>query len=63
MDFGEVLALVAQMETMQLLIAMLVHGGWEVHHMDAKSMFLNDELAKELYVHQPPVFIDDKHKL
>jgi hypothetical protein len=33
-----------------LLIALTVHEGWEVHHMDVKSTFLNDDLQEEVYV-------------
>jgi hypothetical protein len=35
--------------------------GWFVHHMDVKSVFLNDDLKEEVSVHLPPGFaIPDK---
>lgn len=49
-DFEEVFAPVARMETMRLLLALAAHSGWEVHHMDVKSAFLNGDLAEEVYV-------------
>lgn len=49
------------METVCVLITLVAHCGWEIHHMDVKSAFLNGELAEELYVQQPPGFVDDKH--
>jgi len=30
--------------------------------MDVKSAFLNEELQEEVYIQQPPSFVDDKHK-
>jgi hypothetical protein len=35
----------------------VAHDGWEVHHMDVKSVFLNDDLQEEVYVEQPTSFI------
>lgn len=49
-DFEEVFAPVARMETVRLLLALAAHGGWQVHHMDVKSAFLNGDLAEEVYV-------------
>jgi hypothetical protein len=40
-----------------LLIALTAHEGWEVHHMDVKSAFLNVDLLDEVYVEQPVGFI------
>ncbi|KAE8689063.1 hypothetical protein F3Y22_tig00110944pilonHSYRG00016 [Hibiscus syriacus] len=40
-DFDEVFAPVARLETVCLLISIAAHEGWEVHHMDVKSAFLN----------------------
>ena len=50
-DFDEVFAPVARLETVRLLLAMAANGGWEVHHMDVKSAFLNGDLLEEVYVH------------
>jgi hypothetical protein len=56
-DFEEVVAPVARMETVRLFLALAAHSGWEVHHMDVKSAFLNGELEEEVYVAQPPGYI------
>jgi hypothetical protein len=47
---------VARLDSMRLLIALAAHEGWEVHHMDVKSTFLNGDL-QEVYVEQPMSFI------
>jgi len=61
-DFDEVFAPVARLESVRLLLAIAAHHGWGVHHMDVKSAFLNGELQEEVYVQQPPGFVNDKHK-
>jgi hypothetical protein len=55
-DFEEVFAPVARMESVRLILAVAAHEGWKVHHMDVKSAFLNGELAEEVHVRQPPGF-------
>jgi len=49
-DFGEVFAPVARMESIRMLLAVAAQEGWFVHHMDVKSAFLNGELEEEVYV-------------
>jgi hypothetical protein len=56
-DYDEVFTPVARMDSMRLLIALAAHEGWEVHHMDVKSAFLNGDLQEEVYVEQPMSFI------
>ena len=56
-DFDEVFAPVARIETVRLLIALAAQMSWEIHHMDVKSAFLNGELMEEVYVQQPPGFV------
>jgi hypothetical protein len=55
-DYDEVYAPVARLESVCLLLALAAHGGWSVHHMDVKTTFLNGELDEEVYVTQPPGF-------
>jgi hypothetical protein len=40
-DFDEVFAPVARLESVRLLLALAATEGWTVHHMDVKSAFLN----------------------
>lgn len=53
------------MEAIRLLMSLAAHEGWEVHHMDVKSAFLNGELKEEVFVEQPPGFLDpnNDHKV
>lgn len=53
-DYDEVFAPVAGLETVTILLALAAQGEWEVHHMDVKSAFLNDDLQEEVYVQHPP---------
>lgn len=57
-DFDEVFAPVARLESVHLLLAVAAHQAWEVHHMDVKSAFLNGELQEMVFVQQPPGFIN-----
>jgi hypothetical protein len=41
----------------RLVIALTAHEGWEIHHMDVKSAFMNGDLQEEVYVEQPMSFI------
>jgi hypothetical protein len=43
-DYDAVFALVAQLDSVRLLISLTAHEGWEVHHMNVKSAFLNSDL-------------------
>jgi hypothetical protein len=56
-DYNEVFASVAQLDLVRLLIALATHEGWEVHHMDVKSTFLNGDLQEGVYIEQPTSFI------
>jgi len=59
-DFDEVFAPVARIETVRVLLALAAQGGWQVHHMDVKSAFLNGDLTEVVYVQQPPGFLVGK---
>lgn len=53
LDYEEVFAPVARIETIQLLINLAATKGWEIHHLDVKTAFLHGELKEIVYVTQP----------
>ena len=55
-DFDEVFAPVARIETIRFIIALAASNGWEVHHLDVKTAFLHGELKETVYVTQPEGF-------
>ncbi|KAF0924784.1 hypothetical protein E2562_014891 [Oryza meyeriana var. granulata] len=57
-DFNEVFAPVARLDSVRLLLALAAQE-WMVHHMDVKSAFLNGELVEEVYMVPPLGFIID----
>ena len=56
-DYEEVFAPMARMETVRLIIALAAHNLWYIHHLDVKSAFLNGDLEEVVYVKQPEGFI------
>jgi hypothetical protein len=64
-NYDEVFAPVARLDTIILLIAFAANRGWEVHHLDVKSAFLNGDLLEEVFIEQPVGFIlmGSEHKV
>jgi len=56
-DFEEVFAPVARLDTVRLILALATNRGWQVHHLDVKSAFLNGELVEDVYVSQPEGYV------
>jgi len=56
LDYSEVFALVARIETIRLVVALANGKGWPMFQLDVKSAFLNGPLEEEVYVTQPPGF-------
>lgn len=55
-DYEEVFALVARIETVRVILALAGTNGWKFHHLDMKSVFLNGKLNEEVFVTQPEGF-------
>ena len=51
-DYTEVFAPVAGLETIWLVVALASRNGWSISHMDVKSIFLNGTLDELVYVTQ-----------
>jgi hypothetical protein len=55
--YEELFALVARLETVRLILAMAANSGWEVHHLDVKTTFLNCGLMEDVFMSQPEGFV------
>ncbi|EON88790.1 Ribonuclease H, partial [Plesiomonas shigelloides 302-73] len=55
-DYDEVFAPVARLETIRLIISLAAQNAWKIYQMDVKSAFLNGLLEEEVYIEQPPGF-------
>ncbi|GJU03966.1 putative ribonuclease H-like domain-containing protein [Tanacetum coccineum] len=60
-DYDEVFAPVARIEAIKLFLAFASYMGFTVYQMDVKSAFLYGTIEEEVYVHQPPGFVDPAH--
>ncbi|GKA99022.1 retrovirus-related pol polyprotein from transposon TNT 1-94, partial [Tanacetum coccineum] len=53
-DYAEVFAPVARLETIRLILALAAQKTWTVYQLDVKSAFLHGEIKEEVFVDQPP---------
>ncbi|GKF93107.1 putative ribonuclease H-like domain-containing protein, partial [Tanacetum coccineum] len=60
-DYDEVFAHVARIEAIRIFLAFGSYMGFIVYQMDVKSSFLYRKINEEVYVSQPPGFIDPKY--
>jgi len=52
-NYNEVFAPVAHLETIRLILSLTAQHKWRIHQMDVKSAFLNGVLEEEVYIKQP----------
>ena len=50
LDYDEVFAPVARIETIRLVVSLASYHCWPIHQMDVKSAFLNGPLEEEVFV-------------
>ncbi|XP_076898498.1 uncharacterized protein LOC143552081 [Bidens hawaiensis] len=61
LDYTEVYAPVARLDAIQIFLAYASCMGFTVYQMDVKTAFLYGDVKEEIYVDQPPGFVDSKH--
>nr|GEU66851.1 putative ribonuclease H-like domain-containing protein [Tanacetum cinerariifolium] len=59
-DYDEVFAPVARIEAIRIFLAFASYMGFIVYQVDVKSAFVYGKINEEVYVSQPPGFIDPK---
>ncbi|GJX64972.1 putative ribonuclease H-like domain-containing protein [Tanacetum coccineum] len=60
-DYDEVFAPVIRIEAIRIFLAFTSYMGFIVYQMDVKSAFLYGKIDEEVYVSQPPGFLDPKY--
>lgn len=55
-DYEETFAHIARYTSLRVVLAIAASKGWEVHHMDVKTTFLNGKIIEEIYLEQPKGF-------
>ena len=61
MDFHETFNPVVKPATVRLILAIAVSCRWELRQLDVSNAFLHGFLKEEVYMHQPPGYVDPVH--
>ena len=56
-DYDEIFAHVSRLSSIRILLAFAVENKMKVHQMDVVSAFLNGELKEEIFMQQPPGYV------
>jgi hypothetical protein len=58
-DYSETFSHVSKMNSICLVLSLAASQGWSIYQMDVKSAFLHGDLQEEIYMEQPPGFVQD----
>jgi hypothetical protein len=56
-DYGEIFAPVARLETIRTVVALAATRKWNIHQLDIKSAFLHGAINENVYLEQPPGYV------
>ncbi len=57
-DYEKTYSRIAKMTTIRAIIIMVATKGWSLHQMDVNNVFLHGDLQEEMYMEQPPSYVD-----
>lgn len=57
-DFSKTFSPVIKPSTIRLSLSLAAMQNWVVQHLDVQNAFLHGELTEEVFIHQPPGFIN-----
>ena len=62
-DYNETFSTITKMNSIHLVLSLAALHNWEFHQMDVKSTFLHGDLQEEIYMEQPPGYVQDNSSL
>ncbi|CAM8938448.1 unnamed protein product [Rhodiola kirilowii] len=60
-DYHEIFAPVVKFKTIRIMLALVAINDLELEQLDVKTAFLHGELDEQIYMKQPPGFVDKKY--
>ncbi len=60
-NYEETYSPVAKKTIVRAIIVMATAKGWSLHQMDINNVFLHGDLHEEVYMEQPPSYVDQTH--
>lgn len=57
-DYTDTFSPVSSKDSLRIIMALVAHYNLELHQMDVKTAFLNGELVEDIYMKQPPGFVE-----
>ncbi|KAJ9555883.1 hypothetical protein OSB04_010497 [Centaurea solstitialis] len=61
LDYNETFSPVIKPATVRLLLSLVVTNGWTLRQLDINDAFLQGTLSDDVYMAQPPGFVDPEH--